>query len=114
MDALCHPITFLFSITATVVYVAVRSLHGLARRIRPQSMVIVLLLATLALLGVFAATPRLLPRLLVAALLLLCLLLLEFVSSLRVLAVGVLGGALSAFWTVPFLLRRSYLNDMGC
>ncbi len=111
--ALCHPITFLFSITATVVYVAVRSLHGLARRIRPKSMVIVLLLATLALLGVFAATPRLLPRLLVAALLLLCLLLLEFVSSLRVLAVGVLGGALSAFWTVPFLLRRSYLNDMG-
>ncbi|HWH34793.1 MAG TPA: hypothetical protein VNT56_05665 [Acidimicrobiales bacterium] len=35
-------------------------------------------------------------------------------SRLRwTLATLVVGGALSAFWTLPFLLRRPYLNDMG-
>ncbi|MCH1614468.1 MAG: hypothetical protein L7S47_02040, partial [Acidimicrobiales bacterium] len=43
----------------------------------------------------------------------LCLLCLEFRGALRALLVGVLGGALSAFWVVPFYLRRGYLNDMG-
>lgn len=35
-------------------------------------------------------------------------------ASLRWMApVVVVGSALTAFWTVPFLLRRPYLNDMG-
>ena len=35
-------------------------------------------------------------------------------SRLRwALGVGVVGGLLSAFWTVPFVARRAYLNDMG-
>ena len=111
--ALCHPITLLFAVTATAVQVAVRSLHVLPRRIGTKPAAATLLVATLVLVGVFAGTSRLFPKLLVAALVLICLLLLEFRRSIRVLAVGVIGGALSAFWTIPFLLRRSYLNDMG-
>jgi hypothetical protein len=35
-------------------------------------------------------------------------------ARLRWLAsVGVVGGLLTCFWTVPFILRRPYLNDMG-
>ena len=35
-------------------------------------------------------------------------------SRLRwVVGAGLVGAALSAWWTVPFLLRRAYLNDMG-
>ena len=35
-------------------------------------------------------------------------------ASLRWIApVLVVGGAVTSFWTVPFLLRRAYLNDMG-
>ncbi|MBW3573343.1 MAG: hypothetical protein KY450_00545, partial [Actinobacteria bacterium] len=35
-------------------------------------------------------------------------------SRLRwALGVGVVGGLLSSFWTVPFVARRAYLNDMG-
>ena len=30
-----------------------------------------------------------------------------------VLTTGLVGSALTAFWTVPFVLRRAYLNDMG-
>ena len=30
-----------------------------------------------------------------------------------ILTTGVVGVALTAFWTVPFVLRRAYLNDMG-
>ncbi|MCU0270885.1 MAG: hypothetical protein MUF83_19880 [Acidimicrobiales bacterium] len=30
-----------------------------------------------------------------------------------VVTMGVVGGALTAWWTVPFFLRRGYLNDMG-
>ena len=33
--------------------------------------------------------------------------------SAHALAIGLVGGALSAFWTIPFLARRGYLNDMG-
>ena len=29
------------------------------------------------------------------------------------IGIGVVGGLLSAFWTLPFVLRRHYLNDMG-
>ncbi len=111
--ALCHPITLLFSVSATVVHIAVRAVHGFPRRLGVKPTVVGLLLATLILVGVFSVTSHLFPRLLVVTLLLLCLLLLEFRSSMRLLGVGVLGGALSAFWTIPFLLRRSYLNDMG-
>ncbi len=35
-------------------------------------------------------------------------------SRLRwALGVGLVGGLLTAFWTVPFVARRAYLNDMG-
>ena len=35
-------------------------------------------------------------------------------SRLRwALTAGVVGAALTGFWTVPFVLRRPYLNDMG-
>ncbi|HEV2810482.1 MAG TPA: hypothetical protein VGV93_08830, partial [Acidimicrobiales bacterium] len=35
-------------------------------------------------------------------------------SRLRWIAtIGVVGGLLTSFWTVPFVLRRAYLNDMG-
>jgi uncharacterized membrane protein len=30
-----------------------------------------------------------------------------------VLPTGVVGAALTGFWTLPFVLRRPYLNDMG-
>jgi uncharacterized membrane protein len=30
-----------------------------------------------------------------------------------ILTTGIVGAALTAFWTVPFVLRRAYLNDMG-
>jgi hypothetical protein len=31
----------------------------------------------------------------------------------RLVAAGVVGALLTSFWTVPFLLRRPYMNDMG-
>ncbi len=31
----------------------------------------------------------------------------------RLVAAGIVGALLTSFWTVPFLLRRPYMNDMG-
>ena len=111
--ALCHPITLAFAIAATVVQVAARSLHQLPRRFGVKTAAATLSLLTLALFAVFTTTPHPVPRLVAVTLLILFLLTLEFRRSMRVLVVGLAGGALSGFWTIPFLFRRSYLNDMG-
>ena len=43
----------------------------------------------------------------------LCLLLVDLKVSVKAVLMGLWAAAFSAFWTVPFLLRHRYLNDMG-
>ncbi|HJL99075.1 MAG TPA: hypothetical protein QF846_05415 [Acidimicrobiales bacterium] len=111
--ALCHPITLLFAVTASVIQVVSRSIHRLPTRIGSKATAVLLLVAALPLIGVSFITSQLLLPLVICAIVAFVFLVAEFKGAMRVLAVGLVAGALSAFWTVPFLLRRSYLNDMG-
>lgn len=111
--ALCHPIPLAFAVAASVLMVAVRSLHSLPGRIgRVPTMgasigVIVLWAA------VWNVTESPLWRLAVPAGAITALVLAEWRRSTHALVIGAIGGAVSAFWTVPFVARRAYLNDMG-
>ena len=111
--ALCHPIPLAFAVTASVLMVAVRSLHSLPDRIgRVPTMgasiaVIVLWVA------VWNITEAPLWRLAVPAGAVAALALAEWRRSWHALVIGVIGGAVSAFWTVPFAARRAFMNDMG-
>ena len=111
--ALCHPIPLLFAVVATVIHIVVRSACVLRIRLGSKKATFFLVTAVVATVGVWVITSNQLIRLLVCALPLFVLVLNEFKSSTRVLGLGLLAGALSAFWTVPFLARRPYLNDMG-
>ncbi len=111
--ALCHPIPLAFAVTATILMVAVRSLHALPDRIgRVRAMG-----ASIAAIVLWAAVWNLsdaaLPRLAVPAAAVVALVVLEWRRATHALAIGVIGGLLSAFWTVPFAARRAFLNDMG-
>ena len=111
--ALCHLVTLIFAIAGTVLIVVSAGIHRIPKLFGA--------LKAWWLLSGFAVVEIVLWRLLsqhFAALILslffvLCLLCIEFRGAFRALTVGVLGGALSAFWVVPFYLRRGYLNDMG-
>ncbi len=111
--ALCHPITLLFAVATTVIQVITRSVHRLPTRIGTKATVIVLLVMTVLPTGLSFVTSKPLAPLVVCVVIAMILLVAEFKGAMRVLVVGLVAGALSAFWTVPFLLRRSYLNDMG-
>jgi hypothetical protein len=111
--ALCHLVTLIFAIAGTVLMVVAAGIHRIPKLIGVSK-------AWLLFSG-FAVAEIVLWRLLnqhFAALMLslffvVALLCVEFGGAFRALTVGVLGGALSAFWVVPFYLRRDYLNDMG-
>ena len=111
--ALCHPIPLAFAVAASVLMVAVRGLHALPRRIGRFPT----LGASIAVIMLWAAAWNLaespLARLAVPAGAVVALVAMEWRRSWHALVVGIIGGALSAFWTVPFVARRAYLNDMG-
>jgi hypothetical protein len=111
--ALCHLIPLIFAVGATIVVVAVRGLHRLPELIGTNSAVIAIVAGSVVFAAMWQLTGDPVPRLAVAAVLLGGLLAAELRRSWWALSIGVLGGLLSAFWTLPFLLRRQYLNDMG-
>ncbi|MDE0495796.1 MAG: glycosyltransferase [Acidimicrobiaceae bacterium] len=111
--ALCHPIPLAFAVTASILMVAVRGFHALPGRMGR----IPALGASIAAIMLWAAIWNLaespLARLAVPAGAVAVLAATEWRRSWHALVIGVIGGALSAFWTVPFAARRAYLNDMG-
>ena len=111
--ALCHPITLLFAVTATVIQVVTRSIGRLPERTSSRTAAILLPMTAVFPIGIYWFTSQLLLPLVICAVLTLLLLIAEFKGAVRLLVVGLVGGALSAFWTIPFLVRRPYLNDMG-
>ena len=111
--ALCHPITLLFAVTATVIQVVSRSIGRLPERTSSRTAAILLPMTAVFPIGIYWFTSKLLLPLVICAVLTLVLLIAEFKGAVRLLVVGLVGGALSAFWTIPFLVRRPYLNDMG-
>ncbi|WP_419944764.1 glycosyltransferase [Candidatus Poriferisodalis sp.] len=111
--ALCHPIPLAFAVAASVGMVAVRSLHSLPGRIgrvptMGASIAVILLWA-----AVWNLTESPLWRLAVPAGAFAALALAEWRRCVHALVIGVIGGAVSAFWTVPFVARREFMNDMG-
>ena len=111
--ALCHPIPLLFAVAATVLQVAVRSTCRMRIRLGARTATLFLLIGLLLISAVWLTTSNQWIRVLVCLLPLLVLMVSEFKASVGLLGLGILSGALSAFWTVPFLIRRPYLNDMG-
>ena len=111
--ALCHPIPLLFAVAATVLQVAVRSACRMRIRLGARTATLFLLIGLLLISAVWLTTSNQWIRVLAFLLPLLVLIVSEFKASVRLLGLGILSGALSAFWTVPFLIRRPYLNDMG-
>ena len=111
--ALCHPIPLAFAVAASILMVAVRGLHelpgciGRLRTAAASAAVIVLWAA------VWNLTEAPLARLAVPAVAVAALVVTQWRRSWHALVIGLIGGALSAFWTVPFIARRAYLNDMG-
>ena len=111
--AVCHPIPLAFAVAASVLMVAVRSLHTLPDRIgrvptMGASIAVIMLWA-----AVWNITESPLWRLAVPAGAIAALVLAEWRRCGHALVIGVIGGAVSAFWTVPFAARRSFMNDMG-
>jgi len=111
--ALCHPIPLLFAVAATVLQVVVRSAGRMRIQLGARNLTFFSLIGLLLVSVVWYATSNQWIRVLVCLLPLLIMIVSEFKVSIRLLGVGILGGALSAFWTVPFLIRRPFLNDMG-
>lgn len=111
--ALSHLIPLLFAVAATVLIVAVRGLHRLPELIGRSSAALSIGAGLLLILAMWRLTSDPVPRLAVIAVLVIGLLAAELRRSWWALTIGAIGGLLSAFWTVPFYLRRAYLNDMG-
>ncbi|WP_419841935.1 glycosyltransferase [Candidatus Poriferisodalis sp.] len=111
--ALCHPIPLAFAVAASVMIVAVRGLHDLPARIGR----VPTLAASAAAIALWAAiwniTEHPVARLAVPTAAVVALLATQWRRSAHALVIGLVGGAVSAFWTLPFVARRAYLNDMG-
>ena len=111
--ALCHPIPLAFAVAASILVVAVRGLHALPDRIGRLGTVGAAATVTAAWAAVWNLTDAPLARLAVPAAAVAALVVTQWRRSWHALVIGLIGGALSAFWTVPFVARRAYLNDMG-
>ncbi len=111
--ALCHPIPLAFAVAASILMVAVRGLHALPDRIGPLRSLGAAIAAIMLWAAVWNLAESPLARLAVPAGAVAALVVSEWRRSWHALVIGIIGGALSAFWTVPFLARRAYLNDMG-
>ena len=111
--ALCHPIPLTFAVTASILMVAVRGLHALPDRIGRFPTLGAAIAAIMLWAAVWNLAESPLARLAVPAGAVSALVVLEWRRSWHALVIGIIGGALSAFWTMPFVARRAYLNDMG-
>ncbi len=111
--ALCHPIALGFAVAASILMVTVRSLHALPGRIGRIPALSASIAAILLWAAVWNLAESPLARLTVPAAAVAALVVMEWRRSWHALVIGVIGGALSAFWTAPFVARRAYLNDMG-
>lgn len=111
--ALCHPIPLVFAVTASILMVAVRGLHALPERIGRLPAMGAAVAAIVLWAAVWNVTEAPSARLAVPVAAVAALLATEWRRSAHALVIGIIGGALSAFWTVPFVVRRAYLNDMG-
>lgn len=111
--ALCHPIPLAFAVTASIAMVAVRGLHALPGRIGRIPALGASIAAIMAWAVIWNLAESPLARLAVPAGAVAVLVAMEWRRSWHALVIGLIGGALSAFWTVPFVARRAYLNDMG-
>ena len=124
LTALCHLIPLIFALAGTVVWFALQLDWG---RVKAWMWVV---LAGLSFLGAAVVGDRLLPTgqgswpiyapaaVVFVALVALVAVVLTVIDrpwgSLHYLAwVLPVGGLVTAFWTVPFYLRHSYMNDMG-
>ncbi len=113
MVALCHPIPLIFAVGATAVIVAARGLHRLPSLLGPGSAALAIVSGLIGITIIWRMSEHPAPRLAVIGILVAGLLLTEARRAAAVIGIGLVGGLLSAFWTVPFLARRPYLNDMG-
>ncbi len=111
--ALCHPIPLAFAVAASILMVAVRGLHALPGRIGRTPALGASIAAIMLWTAVWNLAESPLARLAVPAAAVAVLVAMEWRRSWHALVIGIIGGALSAFWTVPFVARRAYLNDMG-
>ena len=111
--ALCHPIPLAFAVAASILMVAVRGLHALPDRIGRMPAMGASIAAIMLWAAVWNITEEPLWRLAVPAGAVAALVLAEWRRSWHALVIGVIGGAVSAFWTVPFAARRAFMNDMG-
>ena len=111
--ALCHPIPLAFAVAASILMAAVRGLHALPGRIGRMPALGASAAAIMLWAAVWNLAESPLARLAVPAGAVGVLLVTEWRRSWHALVIGIIGGALSAFWTVPFVARRAYLNDMG-
>ena len=110
---LLHPIPLIFAVAVSVIAVAVRALHRLPEMVGRTNAIQVIVFAVFLQVAIWNLTDSVIMRLGVLAALVAGLLVLEFRRSWWVLTIGAAGGALSAFWSFPFVARRSFLNDMG-
>ncbi len=113
LTALSHLIPLLFAVGGAVIIVAVRGYHRLPALVgRTQT-----LLVTIAGFMLVAATVRVsssaIVRLAVVLMLIGVLLAVEFRRTWWALTTGAAGLLLTAFWLLPFVARRGYMNDMG-
>ena len=111
--ALSHLIPFAFAVGAAIVIVAVRGLHRLPRLIGAGQTALVMAAGLMLMVATFRVTDAAVPRLAVVVLLIAILILTDLPRTWWALTAGVGGVLLSAFWVVPFVIRRPYLNDMG-
>ncbi|MDG2113239.1 MAG: hypothetical protein P8N02_11575, partial [Actinomycetota bacterium] len=111
--ALSHLIPLLFAVTATLAIVAVRGLHRLPELLGRKSATVAIVTGFVVVSAMWRLTGDPLPRIAVVLILVAGLLAAELRRAWWALTIGVLGALLSAFWTIPFLARRAYLNDMG-
>lgn len=111
--ALCHLIVLAFAVLAAVLMVTVRAAPALARRLGASQTAAVGVLMAGVLVATIALTSNFVLRAAVMGAVLAVVLAFDRHSARWALTIGLAGGALSAWWTIPFVLRRSYLNDMG-
>jgi len=111
--ALSHLIPLAFAVGAAIVIVAVRGLHRLPRIIGAGQTALVMAAGLMLMVATFRVTDAAVPRLAVVAMLIAILILTDLPRTWWALTAGLAGVLLSAFWVVPFIVRRPYLNDMG-
>ncbi len=110
---LLHPITAAFAVAITVIAIAVWGLHRLPEVAGRANAALAIVAAVLLQIAVWNATDSPSLRLVALAVVVVALLIFELRRAWWALTIGLVGGAISAFWSYPFIARRAFLNDMG-